>query len=284
MELNRTIIVPSEKHPSIQEGLEDVCMIDQLKLKKGVHRLPFTYPIVSRTISVSGEDETWVIGSWKVSEDGRGRFERLKLANLPLSKVESDNDEFSTFDISDGVWSFYKVCVHNIQGVAIHGSSWARLMMNNCLVGGGSADPNRQAKIGLVISNQGRLELNQSTVAWCENFGIDIDAQTDLKLLECSVRENRIGIQVGNDCVVTVDECEFENAVSSLRIDNKARYTSKIFLRNSSMDEDVWFGGRKPVRTKNDPEDLVGDSIWSSEVEDDHSNEREYTDISYSYL
>eukprot|EP00960_Hanusia_phi_P062631 765217-Hanusia_phi.AAC.4 len=73
MELNRTIIVPSEKHPSIQEGLEDVCMIDQLKLKKGVHRLPFTYPIVSRTISVSGEDETWVIGSWKVSEDGRGR-------------------------------------------------------------------------------------------------------------------------------------------------------------------------------------------------------------------
>eukprot|EP00960_Hanusia_phi_P062630 765217-Hanusia_phi.AAC.3 len=99
-----------------------------------------------------------------------------------------------------------------------------------------------QSEHCMPLDDQLRTTHKLSQVAWCENFGIDIDAQTDLKLLECSVRENRWGGEqdgvVGNDCVVTVDECEFENAVSSLRIDNKARYTSKIFLRNSSMDED----------------------------------------------
>mmetsp|Transcript_22824 Transcript_22824/g.74512 ORF Transcript_22824/g.74512 Transcript_22824/m.74512 type:complete len:127 (+) Transcript_22824:854-1234(+) len=94
----------------------------------------------------------------------------------------------------------------------------------------------------------------------------------------------RIGIQVGDGCVADIQECEFENAVCSLRIDERARYTSQIFLRNSSMDRNVWFGGRRPVRNRNDPEDLVGDSTWSSENQEDRSNVYQYTDISYNYM
>mmetsp|Transcript_22824 Transcript_22824/g.74509 ORF Transcript_22824/g.74509 Transcript_22824/m.74509 type:complete len:254 (+) Transcript_22824:166-927(+) len=190
--LNRTIVVPSKECPSIRDGLEEACMIDELKLKQGVHKLPFSYPIVSRTVHVKGEEETWIIGRWKVSEEGGGSFSRLKIAEAPSAKAPTtEEDDLSTFDISDSKWSFYKVCLHNIQGVAIHGTSAANVLMDNCLVGGGSPEPNGQAKIGIIMSNRCRLELNQSTIAWCENFGVDIDAQTHMQLLQCSVRENR---------------------------------------------------------------------------------------------
>ncbi|EKX37743.1 hypothetical protein GUITHDRAFT_116051 [Guillardia theta CCMP2712] len=240
--LNRTIVVPSKECPSIRDGLEEACMIDELKLKQG------------------GEEETWIIGRWKVSEEGGGSFSRLKIAEAPSAKAPTtEEDDLSTFDISDSKWSFYKVCLHNIQGVAVGCKSIANVLMDNCLVGGGSPEPNGQAKIGIIMSNRCRLELNQSTIAWCENFGVDIDAQTHMQLLQCS---GSAGLEFRSAMAVSPTS---RNVNSKMPIDERARYTSQIFLRNSSMDRNVWFGGRRPVRNRNDPEDLVGDSTWSSE-------------------
>jgi len=109
----RELTIPSKECPDLDIGIETVCKVDSLFVRKGVQRWRRTRVIGERTLNVHGEEGTLLIGQWLMWERSKGNFQKLALA--------SDADQMAaahTVLIHEGNWTLESCIVQSINGIA----------------------------------------------------------------------------------------------------------------------------------------------------------------------
>ena len=92
------------------------------------------------------------------------------------------------------------------------------------------------------------MTISKSTVTWCKQFGITVGENTLLQATRSSIIDNKIGLSIEGDCQVYLELTAFTSGASSLKIEDRYRYTAKVSAKKCKFDAMVWFGGIMPVR------------------------------------
>mmetsp|Transcript_658 Transcript_658/g.1532 ORF Transcript_658/g.1532 Transcript_658/m.1532 type:complete len:298 (-) Transcript_658:954-1847(-) len=253
----RELTVPSSECPTLDIGIESVCKIDTLFIRKGVQRWKDLRKVGQRTLNIAGEDGSLLIGQWIMWEGSKGFLKKLAMA--------ADSNQMGaihTILIHAGQWTLESCIVQSINGIAMEARERAMVELRSCTVGGGGEEE-YLARTGLIAASHANVSMIGGSVVFCDAAGARVMDTGRLTLQGCRVCKNQIGISLQGECVLHVRDASLSNIVASLRIDEQSRYTAQVFMSGNQMEGTAWYGDRVPARQPSDPADQVGDEDWS---------------------
>jgi hypothetical protein len=120
-EATRFFVVPSSQCPTLQDALDMMCQGDQCQVGHGTHSfgLPGPYPVQKRSVSMRGDEGSWILGRW-YSEESSCNMTGLSFYADPASDTEDDLRMLGrVIEVVAGSWSMSACSVQCIDGIPV---------------------------------------------------------------------------------------------------------------------------------------------------------------------
>lgn len=244
----RLIRCPSKEYPSVKAALEACCKGDVALLcgtGGGEHRIGGTISIGNRTLDVAGEEGACILGKLLFRDGSRGTMSGVSCV------VDWREEDFGqewvlgepisamgyTVMALSGPWIFDRCRVEASTGpeggeAALAAGEDALLTLNATHVGGQGEGGDR-VDIGVYAFGRARLELHSCGVSLCSRFGIKANDRSRVILSGGAIGRSRVGLIMANECEVTVARAEVGGEEAAFAVEDRARFTAKLFTTDT---------------------------------------------------
>lgn len=169
--------VPSERFPTLQDGLDATCANDTCIVSGGcysfgqkgelVQHIAGTgyanpdfqsarsgpYPMERRVLHLQGKENTWIMGRW-FSEKSTCNVTRVNLY-ADETQIEEEDEVMGgrTVVMVESSWYFLESAIQCVDGIALAVIERSTTDLNSCVVGGSGGADERLARIGIAVGD-----------------------------------------------------------------------------------------------------------------------------------